>query len=158
MMANSTKTKFKVGDTWKSLNLEFGLGGVSSKDGAEDPHPEDPRRLETIINCLDRSGLLHRMEELRTDHLLEKWEVELAHGDKMWTKLESYSKMTNREMRKWNEGEGDKLSLYAHATSFLCTRIGGGGVLALLKKIKAVGGSAMAIERPPCNVYIVEWC
>ena len=71
----------------------------NSKDGAEDPHPEDPRRLETIINCLDKSGLLHRMEELRTNDLLEKWEVELAHGDKMWTKLESYSNMTREEMR-----------------------------------------------------------
>ena len=130
---------------WEGNSKDWGADG--------EPHPEDPRRLETIINCLDRSGLLGRMEEVRTDHLLEQWEAELAHGKEMWGKLEKYSKMSDKDMKKWNSptGGGEELSLYAHPTSFLVTRIGGGGVLALLKKIQAVGGSAMAVTRPPCN-------
>ena len=118
------------------------------------PHPEDPGRIQVIMNALSTDGLLARMEEVSTNRLLERCEAELIHGRRLWSKLENFCKKTPEQMREWNtwrrgKQNGASQDLYAHQSSFLCTRIGSGGVLELLSKIVTVGGSAMAIVRPP---------
>ena len=118
--------------------------------GNKKNEPEHPDRLKKIEEALNRAGILEQCSVVPKGRRLTFAESQLAHNSEPWKLLEKFSKMSKKDIRRWNDDHAeDHESLFYNQTTFECTKTAIGGILEALDQMKRHGGAAMTIVRPP---------
>ncbi|CBX90551.1 hypothetical protein LEMA_P066770.1 [Plenodomus lingam JN3] len=128
-----------------------------SSHGADDIHPEDPRRIHSIFEEIKQAGLVDAVNEegdAREDQCWRigirpatKPEILLIHTEEHYAFVESLQYMDASQLKL----EAERLdSIYFNRSTYDCARLAAGGAIEACKAV--VEGSvrnAIAIIRPP---------
>ncbi|GAA5999704.1 uncharacterized protein JCM10292_003708 [Rhodotorula paludigena] len=113
-----------------------------------DPHPEQPARIQGIFNKLSNGGLLARMIRVPVREVLRE-EVMLVHSEGHWDRVRATGFQTIEYLETCKEFF-ERLSLYVNPDSAFCARLSCGGVIEMARAV-AEGQirNGFAIVRPP---------
>ncbi|XP_035237895.1 histone deacetylase 6 isoform X1 [Anguilla anguilla] len=109
-------------------------------------HPECPERVTTIMETLEREGLLSRCVRVEARAATED-ELQLVHSKEYVERMKSTQKMAESELRLLSDTYD---SIYLHPESFLCATLAAGSVLQLVDKVLASElRNGFSVARPP---------
>ncbi|XP_036435365.1 LOW QUALITY PROTEIN: histone deacetylase 6 [Colossoma macropomum] len=109
-------------------------------------HPESPERVATIVELMEKEGLLSRCVQVETRTASEE-ELSLVHTKEYIDRMKSTQKMTEEELKSVSDGYD---SVYLHPDSFTCACLAVGSVLQLVDKVVTSElRNGFSVSRPP---------
>ncbi|KAG9336040.1 hypothetical protein JZ751_003300 [Albula glossodonta] len=109
-------------------------------------HPECPERVTTIMEKVEKEGLLSRCVRVEARAATED-ELQLVHTKEFVELMKSTQKMAESELKALADTYD---SIYLHPESFLCATLAAGAVLQLVDKVMTSElRNGFAVVRPP---------
>ncbi|KAG7472662.1 hypothetical protein MATL_G00111270 [Megalops atlanticus] len=109
-------------------------------------HPECPERVTTIMDMMEKEGLLSRCVRVEARAATED-ELLLIHTKEYLELMKSTQKMSENELRSLSETYD---SIYLHPESFLCATLAVGSVFQLVDKVMTSElRNGFSVARPP---------
>ncbi|XP_061113820.1 histone deacetylase 6 isoform X1 [Conger conger] len=109
-------------------------------------HPECPERVTTVMEQLEKEGLLSRCVRVEARTATED-ELLLVHTKEYIELMKSTPKMAESELRMLSDTYD---SIYIHPESFLCATLAAGSVLELIDKVMTSDlRNGFSVARPP---------